>query len=158
MGRYTVDNIMKRAEDQNYPPVDTFDNLPQRVESAQNAGLDDLEWFISGAEDILSGPVLADAAQGYAKALGSQASHDLQNMVGTRHLDSGIAARYRKTVNLGQLRSYYRSQYDTDERGTYGFSYDLDNSPFAVHLHTAGSGTILSAVSIKSRADEHGPL
>jgi hypothetical protein len=144
---------MKRAEDQNYPPVDTFDNLPQRVESAQNAGLDDLEWFISGAEDILSGPVLADAAQGYAQTLGSQASHDLQNMVGTRQRDCGALPQDGQP---GQLRSYYRSQYDTDERGTYGFSYDLDNSPFAVHLHTAGSGTILSAVSIKSRADEHG--
>jgi hypothetical protein len=69
---------------------------------------------------------------------------------------SAVAANYRKYTELGALRAYYRSKHDQEENATYGLSYDLNNTPLAVHLHSAGSGTIITAVSLKLRSDEYG--
>ena len=69
---------------------------------------------------------------------------------------SAVAANYRKYTALGGLRAYYRSKHDQEEKATYGLSYDLTDTPLAVHLHSAGSGTIITAVSLKLRSDERG--
>ena len=59
-------------------------------------------------------------------------------------------------VNVGTRRSDYRSKFDTAESNTFGASYNLVNTPFVVHIHAAGSGTILSALSVKKGASETG--
>jgi hypothetical protein len=69
---------------------------------------------------------------------------------------SALNANYRKYTALGDLRAYYRSSHDQSEKATYGLSYDLTNTPLAVHLHSAGSGTMITAVSLKKRSDEYG--
>lgn len=69
---------------------------------------------------------------------------------------SAVAANYRKYTELGALRAYYRSKHDQEEKATYGLSYDLNNTPLAVHLHSAGSGTMITAVSLKLRSNEYG--
>lgn len=69
---------------------------------------------------------------------------------------SAIDANYRKYTALGDLRAYYRSKHDQEEKATYGLSYDLTNTPLAVHLHSAGSGTMITAVSLKRRDNEYG--
>jgi hypothetical protein len=40
---------------------------------------------------------------------------------------------------------------------TFGASYTLDNTPFALHIHAAGSGTHLSHLSVKNGSNEFGP-
>jgi hypothetical protein len=62
----------------------------------------------------------------------------------------------KRLVGVGARRSDYRSKFDKGEGNTFGASYTLNNSPFVVHIHSAGSGTILSAMSIKWLANEHG--
>lgn len=63
---------------------------------------------------------------------------------------------FGKMTDVGALRAYYRSSHDKGEKATYGFSYDLRDTPLAVHVHTAGSGTIITGASLKLRSDEYG--
>jgi hypothetical protein len=67
-------------------------------------------------------------------------------------IGSLLAARYRTTAGIGALRRYYQSTHDKSEKNALGMSYDLDGTPFCVHFHTVGSGTGVTALSVKRGA------
>lgn len=147
-GPGVIDTIMDEANKRNYPPETWLDTLPKQIEQLDPAGLDRLGGQLDRVEAILKGTV-----SDYVKWLQGTTNTALIN---SKTLQADIAKRYRKTVMLGALRRYYKSDYDKEEQNSYGFSYSLENSPYAVHIHTAGSGTNVTAVSIKSRANELG--
>lgn len=102
-----------------------------------------VEWWVG----ILNGLTTTQVTQ-----LVDAATDDTGKTALRNHLLRVVGSR----AEVGALRSYYRSKHDREENATYGMSFDLSNSPLAVHCHTAGSGTQITSVSLKHRNREGG--
>jgi hypothetical protein len=102
---------------------------------------------------------LAPAAQAAADALAASTSarYNATPPLSSEAVKGFLTADVPKhVVKAGARRSDYRSSHDQAEGNTFGASYKLDNTPYVLHLHVAGSGTHLSAMSVKSERNERG--
>lgn len=145
------------------PPQSRFSSYRSRIEALQPNEVGGAEGAIRELVDGYSDGGIRTQCERYAVYLNNATEAHVTKLVAGANDDRGMAAlagyvrsALGKRLEVGPLRSYYRSTHDREERATYGMSFDLTNSPLAVHCHTAGSGNQITSVSLKDRNLEGG--
>lgn len=144
------------------PSQAVFESYRTRIEALESNEVGGADKAVGELVGKFSDESIRGRVERYVDYLNDLTTQEVTALVDNASKDNGkqltnyLLAKYGKRLEVGPLRSYYRSSHDKDENATYGMSFDLSNTPLAVHCHTAGSGSLIKSVSLKRRTDEGG--